>query len=106
MPENEPAAGYSQPTELGLAVRPVDVPVARSSGLALPLGALVREVRPGSPADKAGVLPGDVVLKIDDLAIRSPASIARAVSHVQSGRLARLVVRRGEKTLFLSVKKP
>jgi serine protease Do len=106
MPEAEPATTAPQPIELGMLVREVDVPIARSAGLALPFGAAVREVKPGSAASRAGVLQGDVILKVDDAEVSSPGALSRAMTKLDSGTTARLVLRRGEQTVFLGLRKP
>ena len=106
MPESQPTANVAQPVALGLLVREVDVPTARSEGMALPLGALVREVKPGSPAQRAGVQEGDVILKINDLNIHAPSTLVRAFNHVESGSVAKLVLRRRGETFFLALRKP
>jgi serine protease Do len=48
---------------LGVLVQPVDAERAQAAGLAKPSGALVTEVKPGSPAARAGLRTGDVVVK-------------------------------------------
>jgi serine protease Do len=106
MPEAEPISSVPQPLELGMVVREVDVPIARSAGLALPFGAAVREVKPGSAASQAGVQRGDVILKVDDAEVNTPAALTRAIGRVDSGTVARLVLRRGEQTVFLGLRKP
>ncbi len=106
MPDPEPATTVPQPIEMGMLVREVDVPTARSAGLALPFGAAVREVKPGSAASRAGVLQGDVILKVDDAEVNTPGTLARAMARLDSGTTARLVLRRGEQTVFLGLRKP
>ncbi len=106
MPDAEPATAIAQPTEVGLLVREVDVPTARSAGLALPMGAAVREVRPGSAAEQAGMRKGDVILKVDDSNITTAERVSKALSHLQGGGVARLVVRRGQETVFVGLRKP
>src|SRR3954454_3838630 len=51
---------------IGVAVQDVDASLARSFALDRPRGALVSFVDPDGPAKKAGLKPGDVVLKVDD----------------------------------------
>jgi serine protease Do len=106
MPDAESSASIPQPTEVGLLVRDVDVPTARSAGLALPVGAAVREVKPGSTAEKAGLRKGDVILKVDDLNISSAGTLSRALSRTDAGQFARVVARRGEQTVFIAMRKP
>lgn len=44
-----------------------------------PAGARIAEVSPGSAAEKAGLKTGDVITKLDELAIESPEDLSRAV---------------------------
>jgi len=48
---------------LGVLVQPVDTERAQTAGLAKPSGALVTEVKAGSPAARAGLRTGDIVVK-------------------------------------------
>ncbi len=50
---------------LGVFIQNVDKDLARSLGLVDPSGALVAQVEPGSPADEAGILAGDVIISFD-----------------------------------------
>lgn len=106
LPIAAPAENIRQPIEWGLVVRSVDVPTARAQGLALPFGARVQEIKKGSVAAKAGVKPGDVILKVDDYAIRIPRMLPSALQRVEDGSVARLVVRRDGETVFLTLPKP
>jgi membrane-associated protease RseP (regulator of RpoE activity) len=59
-------------------------------------GVLVNRVVTGSPAEKAGMRKGDVILSINDHSVGSPAALADAVSSAAVGSTAALrVVRRG-----------
>ncbi|MBI5548017.1 MAG: PDZ domain-containing protein, partial [Deltaproteobacteria bacterium] len=106
MPDAEPAGTTPQPVIVGLVVREVDVPTARSEGLALPLGAVVREVKPGSAASQAGIRAGDVILKLNDVNIHAPGNLTRAFNRLESGGVARVVLRRDGQTHFLALRKP
>lgn len=50
---------------LGVTIQPVDASTARAFGLKEPAGALVGEVTLGSPAEKAGLERGDVILEMN-----------------------------------------
>ena len=59
------ATGRAQHARLGVSVQDLTQPLADSFGLPRPDGALVAQVDPKSPADAAGLRPGDVILRID-----------------------------------------
>ena len=105
-PREPPSATISQPAELGVLVREVDMSTARSAGLALPLGARVCEVRPESLGEQAGLRNGDVILKVDDFSIRGPEHLSKALRRLSGGAMARMIVRRGGETVFLTFAKP
>ena len=78
---------------LGARTQPVTAEIARSLGLERPQGALVAEVWPGGPADRAGLRPGDVVISIDGQPVVDAASLGYAISAKRPGDGARLVAR-------------
>jgi S1-C subfamily serine protease len=60
---------------LGFDAQPVTADIAESIGLDRPVGLLVNEVQPGSPAALAGIRNGDVVTKVDDFEVNDPQSL-------------------------------
>lgn len=60
-------------------------------------GVIVKSVTPGSPAHKAGLLPGDVIVSFDGKPVRSTKDILGAVGYTIGRRIALAVKRRGEK---------
>jgi serine protease Do len=81
---------------LGVQLVPVTPAIARQLGRTRLEGAIVAEVRPGSPADRAGLRRGDVIVEADRQAVRGPADVLRAFS---DGR-ALLRVERGERGFY------
>src|SRR5690606_31896963 len=59
--------------------------IAESLGLEKHSGALVSSVLEGSPADKAGMKPGDVVLSVDGSEIESPRSLSMTIASMAPG---------------------
>lgn len=55
----------------------------------------------GSPADKAGLQQGDVILKIDGQQIKDPDDLVNYVKGLQLGQRIVLLVQRQGKTLYL-----
>lgn len=106
MPNDEPQVSWAQPDDVGLVVRRVDVPTARTAGLALPIGAQVSSVKQGSAAEGAGLKKGDVLLKVDEHTIYAPDALSQALAKVRRGETVRLVVRRGAETLFIAMRRP
>jgi serine protease Do len=56
-------------------------------GLGKPLGALVRGVESGSPAEKAGVEAGDIITRFDGKTIEKASDLPRFVGSIKPGRL-------------------
>jgi serine protease Do len=55
-------------------------------------GAVVKDVKPGSPADNAGLQRGDVIMEVNRHAVKSAADVAQALSGVPSGQDALVLV--------------
>ena len=67
-------------------------------------GALVSSVEADGPADKAGVQPGDVILKFNGETIKRWSDLPRIVGETKPGTSADLEVWRKGKTITLPVK--
>ncbi|MGH2898188.1 MAG: S1C family serine protease, partial [Solirubrobacteraceae bacterium] len=68
-------------------------------------GAAVAEVYPGTPADRGGVLVGDVIRKVDGQAVQAPEDISSAIEGRRPGDAITIEVQRagGQKTLRLTL---
>lgn len=66
-------------------------------------GARIAEVRPGTPAAKAGLHVGDVVTKLGGTAVKTADDLRRLVDSKQPGDSVQLTVVRGGKTMTLKV---
>ena len=67
-------------------------------------GALVTDVTPDSPAEKAGFKSGDVIVKVDDLSIEDPRRLALAISRRAPGTEVKVEYIRNGKTEAVKVK--
>ena len=88
---------------LGTEIKAVDAVSARQFNLKAREGALVRSVLPGSPAEKAGLEPGDVILKLNDQAIDTPTSLQGTVEQLSVGKSYPMQILRGGKHQTLNV---
>jgi serine protease Do len=61
-------------------------------------GAKVTEVTPGSPAEKAGLKAGDIITKIDDVAVTSPEDLSKAVGSYKPNEKVTITYTRNKKT--------
>jgi len=77
---------------LGVVIQEMSADLAQAFGLKKPEGALVTEVEPGSPADKAGVEPSDVILKYGGRPIQSSIELPRMVGATAPGSKTTLTV--------------
>jgi serine protease Do len=55
-------------------------------------GAVVEDVKPGSPADDAGLQRGDVIMEVNRHSVKSAADVAQALSGVPNGQDALVLV--------------
>jgi len=84
--------GKVQRGRLGVGIQEVNQSLADSFGLKKPAGALVGSVDKDSPAAKAGLEPGDVILAINGKEISSSSELPAIVSAMTPGAQAKLQV--------------
>jgi serine protease Do len=81
---------------LGVQVQELTQELAASFGLKATTGALVALVEKNAPADRAGIVPGDVILKFDNKVIENSGDLPRLVAATKPGTKVRIEVwRRG-----------
>jgi serine protease Do/serine protease DegQ len=88
---------------LGLFPANLDRDMADAFGLETTKGALVNQVQPDSPAEKAGIQHGDIIVKIDDVEIVSAPQLRLEVSQMLPGREVTVTLIRQGKTMQLPV---
>ena len=77
---------------IGVALRDVDADLQGSLKLPVSRGALVQDVTPGSPGDRAGLRPYDVIVALDGKAQQSDEQLIRDISASAPGTAVRLRV--------------
>jgi S1-C subfamily serine protease len=86
--------GVVQRAEIGVAGQTVDADIAALYGLPVSAGAVIVDVRPGGPADEAGLTTGDIITAIEDEPVRSIAELAGRVQQRRPGDEVTLTVAR------------
>jgi serine protease Do len=92
------AKGRVERGRIGVAVDDVNTPVAGHLE-----GARVTEVAPGSPAERAGLQRGDIILKANDIAIRSATQMRNLIGLTPIGQQVRLTIERKSATENVTV---
>ena len=86
---------------LGIDPQDVDAGLAKSFGVPNSGGALVADVGPGSPAERAGFESGDVIIAINDHDISSADNLRATVSQLRPGSTASMkIVRNGAQKIL------
>jgi serine protease DegQ len=88
---------------IGVGVQDVTREIAQSFKLEAPGGVLIIQVERGSPADKAGIKIGDVLLRVNGRAVPDTTSMLNVISAMQPGDEAKLRVTRKQAESELSV---
>ena len=88
---------------IGVGIQNVTKDLADSLGLGKAAGAAISNVEDGSPASKAGLEVGDVILKIDGRAVDGSADLSRTIRALKPGTKVNLTVWRGGKPKDVAV---
>jgi serine protease Do len=90
---------------IGVQIQPVTGEIADSLNLKNARGALVAEPQSGSPAQKAGIKAGDVIVSVNGEAVTDARNLARRISALAPGTSVKLGIIRGgrEETLTLTL---
>jgi serine protease Do len=97
------AASPALKGSLGVAVQSLDPALARQRGLPDSRGALVSEVRDGSPAETAGLRAGDVITEVDRQRIATSEDLQRAIARHDTHAPVLLRVHRRAHAMYVAV---
>ena len=89
---------------LGVQIQTITEDIAESLGTDNTKGALVAQVQDGSPAEKAGLKRGDLVLQVGDERVSDPKDLARKVAALDPGSETEFTIFRDGETMTVTVK--
>ncbi|MFT5442958.1 MAG: serine protease Do [Myxococcota bacterium] len=87
----------------GVDTQKLTADLAEQLGFEQAAGVIVTRVVAGGPAEKAGLLRGDVILEVEGAAIESPSELDTTLDGIGDGAV--LLVRRAETTLFIPIQR-
>ncbi len=88
---------------VGVQTQPVTPTIAEAIGLSSPVGAMVAQVQPGSPAAKGGLEAGDVIVSVNGEEVKDPRELAKKIATIAPGASAKLGIFRNVETKTITV---
>lgn len=88
---------------LGVQIQTINEDIAERLGVEANVGALVSAVTADSPASKAGLQPGDIIMKFDGKAVTAMRGLPRLVAQTAVGKSVDVEVKRKGETKTLTV---
>ncbi len=87
---------------IGAQTQDLDPDLAEAFGIEQRTGAVVVDILPGSPAEKAGLKPGDVILEVNGRMVKSSSDVRLRIGLLRVGEKVRFTVVRNNKKLKLT----
>jgi len=88
---------------LGVIIDPLTPELAARSGLSGQTGVVLRNILPGSPAEKAGLKPGDILIAFNGKPIQGPRGLVRQLAATAVGAKVEIKVFRDQKEQLITV---
>ncbi len=83
---------------LGIAMQDINAELARAFGFKKKRGVVISRVEANSPAEKAGLKAGDIVLELNGRMVRSSADMSNAIGLLRIGQVVNMTILRDAKT--------
>jgi serine protease Do len=99
------AEGFATEKEIGLTVQELTPEIAKHLGITEMGGVLVSEVKVGSPAQRAGILRGDIIREIDRQPIEDLKGYKRQMARVEGKKEILMLIQREENAFFAVVER-
>ena len=87
---------------LGVMLQDIDRNLAEAYQLSRPEGALVTQVSPDTPASKAGLKAGDIILSYNNVTIGQTTDLINLINRTRPDQSAKMVVQRNNKQLSVT----
>jgi serine protease Do len=90
-----------------MEVQEITPEMAKNYGLSRSQGVIIVEVENGSPAEQAGLVPGDIIVEMDKKPVSNLEAFKQLLKGVKEGGTVLFLIDRGGTTIFvtLNVKK-
>ncbi len=95
--------GFVTRPYVGVTTQSIDPSLARRFGLPVDWGAYVTDVDAGSPATKAGIEKGDIIIQVGSISLDETHLYLNALFNYAPGETLKLVVMRGSEQIELNV---
>ncbi|MDP4116449.1 MAG: trypsin-like peptidase domain-containing protein [Bacteroidota bacterium] len=89
---------------IGMRVQTLDDDIAKYYKLSTSKGVMINQIIDKTPADKAGLKSGDIILKIDDYNITNEQTLISIFQEFRTGQVVKIKVLRDNKELTLKMK--
>ena len=101
---DEGTQGKQESTTLGMHLENLTPEIANALGLSETKGVVVVEVETGGPASDAGIQPGDIILELDQEAVKGIKQFNKKINAHKPGETILLLINRKGATVFLTLK--
>ncbi|KRB48936.1 MAG: Do family serine endopeptidase [Pseudomonadota bacterium] len=89
---------------IGASIQNFTAEMAEAQGLGAQRGAIVANVTPGGPSDRAGLLSGDIVTSVNGVGVKTSSELTREVAKAKAGDVLRLDLLRAGKRKVVEIR--
>ncbi len=106
LPADNEATAKAEASSIGIAVQDLTPEYATNAGISFRKGVVVTSLEANSTAEAAGVQVNDVITEVNGTKVATAAEYDTAVAQLKTGSTARLLLKRGETSLFVAFRIP
>ncbi len=101
--KDEEAPPSEAPPYLGMQVQEITPEMAKNYGLSRTSGVVIVQVESGSPAEEAGLSPGDIIAEIDKKPVNNILTLNNLLAGLKEGDTVLFLIDRGGTTIFVTL---